>query len=614
MTHPHQLSTSFRHRRNANVTTFTIGVLVVVFLIVAGILVLFSRGADDSEVVTITEAATRGPFIHEVLERGEIESSSNVEIRCEVKSRNSGGTAILEVVSEGTWVEESDVLVRLDSSALEQDLVQQQIVSNTSEALLIQAQNEFEAAQIARQEYIEGTYHQTEQEILGEILLAEENLRRATQNAKHSERLAAKGYVTALQLEGDKFAVREAESNLLTGRTKLRVLQEYTKRKTLKELDSNIKTSEAKWKSEQSSHQLELDKLKDIEEQIKKCVIVAPQSGQVVHANRQSSRSQGEFIVEPGALVRERQAIIRLPDPKQMQVKAKINEARVTLVKQGMPVQIRLDAFGDQALSGEVVHVNEYPEPTSWFGSQVKEYATFIKIFDPPANIRPGLTAEARITVNRLDDVLKIPVQGLYEHGSDLYCMLQTANGWDAKPVEIGATNDKFAVIKNGLDAGDTVSLDPRKLVSEVDLPEIVESVEETVVAENRANENRDSAESGAKPPVVAQRGPGGGEARNGGADGRTGRSVDGPSRGPGGGGGGPPNPSMIVQMIFSRFDKDGDGAISKGEVPTGQAGRMSGADADGDGMVTRAEMTAAIAKRMGQGGGPPSSSGGSGE
>ena len=79
------------------------------------------------------------PFRHTVTERGEIESSSNVEVRCEVQSRNTTGTAIIQIVPEGENVKEGDLLCRLDASAIKDEASQQQILCNTSEAAVIQA-------------------------------------------------------------------------------------------------------------------------------------------------------------------------------------------------------------------------------------------------------------------------------------------------------------------------------------------------------------------------------------------------------------------------------------------------------------------------------------------
>ncbi len=45
----------------------------------------------------LTYVVSNGPFRHIVTERGEVESSSNIEVRCEVQSRNTAGTAILRI-------------------------------------------------------------------------------------------------------------------------------------------------------------------------------------------------------------------------------------------------------------------------------------------------------------------------------------------------------------------------------------------------------------------------------------------------------------------------------------------------------------------------------------
>src|SRR5690606_8978979 len=111
---------------------------------------------------------------------------------------------------------------------------------------------------------LEGAYKQEVQTIKSEIFVAEENLRRAVQYARYSERLAARGYVTSLQLEADRFAVRKAENELELAQQKLLVLQQYTREKMLTTFDSDIATAKARWDSEAESHALELKKLEDL--------------------------------------------------------------------------------------------------------------------------------------------------------------------------------------------------------------------------------------------------------------------------------------------------------------------------------------------------------------
>ena len=202
--------------RPRGATTLMAVVLLVGVVCAVGGLVWFSlRPGNQPETDdVIVRAVFRGPYQHIVLEQGQVESSHNVEIRCEVKSRAAGGTEILWVIDEGTLVKQGDKLVQLDSSALDREQVEQQIVCNTGQAAVIQADNTLQAAKIARLEYLEGSFKQEEQTFLSEIFVAEETLRRAQLAYQSTERLAAKGVVTALQLEGDQFAVDKAKNAL----------------------------------------------------------------------------------------------------------------------------------------------------------------------------------------------------------------------------------------------------------------------------------------------------------------------------------------------------------------------------------------------------------------
>ena len=68
-----------------------------------------------------------------VTESGEVESSSNVDIRCQVKSEGGGATLILDVIEEGTIVKEKDFLLQFDDSALKLSLTQQDITLATDD-------------------------------------------------------------------------------------------------------------------------------------------------------------------------------------------------------------------------------------------------------------------------------------------------------------------------------------------------------------------------------------------------------------------------------------------------------------------------------------------------
>ncbi len=451
-----------------------LGILAVAALTVAAIVFFNRRAKVDPSDLPLVKKVTRGPFDHVVLEHGEISSSSNIEVVCEVKSKGGDGTRIIWVIPEGTEVTQGNKLVELDSSALQDERQLQQIAVNQAEALKIAAESLLEQAELAKREYTEGIFVQEEKTILNERLIAEEKLSRSEESAKFSQRLASLGFQTALQLKADLFAVEQARNELELAENKLETLRTITREKMVKGFDSEIIAARAKVKAETDTYGEEAKRLADIEDQISKCVMKAPAAGQVVYANIMSRRGGTEFVVEEGSLVREQQVVIRLPDPKQMAVEATINESRITLVKEGMPVSIRVEAFDDSAmLDGVVTKVNKYAEPGSWFSSQVKEYATVISIESPPKEIRTGMTAEIQILVDHMDDALQVPVQAICEHKAHTFCLVRDGKGWVTREVQMVATNDKTVVIGEGLTEGDEVVLNPRRHPEWLKLPDL---------------------------------------------------------------------------------------------------------------------------------------------
>jgi multidrug efflux pump subunit AcrA (membrane-fusion protein) len=463
-----------RPRRAGSREGFLIPLLLAVLVVGGGIVFYMFRGGGDDlgDGDALLHEVARDDFRLIVTERGEVESSGVTDIRSEVKSKNTAGIAILRVVAEGTRVKKGDFLVELDSSAIAEELNTQQIAVNTIGALVVQSRNLYETALIAQREYLEGTFLQERQTIESEIFVAEENLNRAREYYEYSKRLAAKGYVNDLQLQADKFGVEKSLKELEAARTKLTVLEDFTRAKTLKQLESDIAIAKAKWESDKKSHQLELTKLADIEDQLQKCTITAPQDGVVTYAHEFDHRGGSEFVVQEGAVVRERQSIIRLPDVSAMRVNVTINESLIQYVKEGMLATVNPVGLNAK-LKGKVASVNQYAEPSGWRKANVKEYKAYVAIDDTHEDLRSGMTASVTIVCLAVDDVLQVPVQSVYAHGPDFYCFVRSQQGWEARQVKLGPTNDKFFIVEGGLGAGDQVALNPKRFRDQVALPEL---------------------------------------------------------------------------------------------------------------------------------------------
>jgi hypothetical protein len=67
--------------------------------------------------------------------------------------------------------------------------------------------------------------------------------------------------------------------------------------------------------------------------------------------------------------------------------------------------------------------------------------------------------------VERIRNVLTVPVQAIFQVGNDNWVYVETAGGTEKKPVTVGKTNEKFIEIVDGLQENDRVVLNPMTLV-----------------------------------------------------------------------------------------------------------------------------------------------------
>ncbi len=112
--------------------------------------VVFFRGAGDQnkDVDDMPVAvALRGDLVIDVLEGGNIQALNFLEFRNEVKLPN--GIKILEIIEEGYYVNEEDVakgkvLVRLDQSELEEEIVDHDVEFQQTDALYAEAKQNIE--------------------------------------------------------------------------------------------------------------------------------------------------------------------------------------------------------------------------------------------------------------------------------------------------------------------------------------------------------------------------------------------------------------------------------------------------------------------------------------
>ncbi|MEM9643521.1 MAG: efflux RND transporter periplasmic adaptor subunit, partial [Planctomycetota bacterium] len=392
-----------------------------------------------------------------VTENGMLESSNNKEIKCLVK----GGSTVLWVIETGTIVEPGDELVRLDQSQIEDNILAQEIIYENALANKITAESDVAVAKTSITEYLEGTYVEERSTIEKEIFDAEQELTQAELNYKSSVRMAAKGLIKTLQLNGEKFSVESARKGLELKRTQLEALEKYKKQKELQTLQSTLRAAEARLASFDASLRLEEARLNRERKQLENCVIKADVAGMVIFPSMADWKSTPD--IEEGAVVREQQTLLMIPDVSQMQVKVGIHESKVDRLQIGMPARIELQGL---ELQGEVAEIAEVTKPAGWWTGNLVKYDTIIKL-EQHEGLKPGMSALVDVVLAKYEDVLTIPVAAILEHSDGHFCWIETENGVQRRKISLGDTDDEFSVVTAGLASGDKVLLNPLAHVQE---------------------------------------------------------------------------------------------------------------------------------------------------
>ena len=480
-----------------------------------------SAAGDGGRVISVVKS---GDLPITVLAEGNLQAIRSQEIRCRVEGQTTIIKLIQEgTFLTPEDVEAKRVLVELDSSRLRDDEAQQEVTVAGARASLTQAEKSYEIqkdqnesniqaatlevefarmdlerylgaplavrlgsaevdfAALAHSEELGGAALQERRNIQMDIDLAGEEVARAEDTVEWTATLADKGYVTRTELDVDRLVLKRRQVERDKSLTALDLFMRYefvkqakqlfaNANETIKELsrvraraDSELAKADAELKSNQATYGLREARLKKIKTQIKNCVIHARQPGLVIYASSSDWRGRAQNVIEEGATVRERQAVIQVPDTSAMAVDVKVHESSVKKIKPGQPVSITADAFPDLRLRGKVVKVAPLPDPQSrWLNPDLKVYSTLVAIEGDHRNLKPGMSAKAEILIDNIKNAVYVPVQAVHVVDGKTFCYLVTDAESRAQPVVVGATNDVFVRIIEGLEPGQRVVLRPR--------------------------------------------------------------------------------------------------------------------------------------------------------
>jgi len=405
----------------------------------------------------LTHTITRGDLIVTVTEQGTLESADNTEIKCRVRGQNT----IIWVIKSGTEVKPGDELIRLDTLAIEDAIAERTKYAHLTRSGAERAKADMIRAELAIPEYLEGRYISQLKTLEKDLAIAESNLRTAQNMLGHAEMMAERGYVSELEVEEKTFAVTQAKLNVDVKQTQISVLKEFTKAMEMETLNGNLNAAKARYAAEAERAQMDADRRDLALEELGHCVVKAERGGLVIYPRAEKWKRAPE--IEEGATVHRDQTLLLMPDLSQMQVKVGIHESIVDRIKPGLAARITLP---DKTLDGEVASVAPVTRPAGWWTGNVVKYDTIITLPSIPG-LKPGMSAEVEVIIDRHENVLTIPVTSLVETTQGAFCWIMTTEGAKRRSVQIGDTDDNFAVVETGLKQGDEVVLDPLASISE---------------------------------------------------------------------------------------------------------------------------------------------------
>lgn len=442
-----------------------------------------------------TYTVRQGPLLISVNEAGSIRPREQIILKNEVE----GQTVILYVIEEGREVNKGDLLVELDVSKLEDERVNQQIQVINGEASFINVRENLEVVKSQAQadvdkaaldlefasqdleQYQKGEYPKQEKEALAKITLAEETLTNAKNTFDWSQKLFGEKYLSETELKKDELAWKKGALDLELARDALNLLQKFTYKRQMAELQSNLKQAgmaleritrkvaadiaqaEARLNAGEAEFQQQKDKLHKIDLQIGKTKIYAPMAGTVIYASStKMDRHSSQEPLDEGQIVRERQELIYLPTSASYNAEIKVHEASLKKIRVGLPVRITIDALPGKNFTGRIASIAPLPDATSMFmNPDLKIYASVIEIDGNGADLRNGMSCQAEIVVERFDKAVYVPVQAVIQVGGKPTIYVQDGQKFMARPVTIGLDNNRMIHVIEGLASGETVLLTP---------------------------------------------------------------------------------------------------------------------------------------------------------
>ena len=397
-----------------------LAVVIVVVLSVAAAAAL-RRGAGSSSLPAALVARTA--FVDFLQLRGEIRP-----VRSVVLTAPSTGAdlQIVDLVANGAKVAAGDVVVTFDPTL-------QQRTIETKQSELKQAESEIE---------------RTEAEQRRRVAAARSELDEAKKALERAQ----------LELQGNELRARiDAENFVIAVSNAEEHVRELDRKIEGERIAAQADVAIARQKREKA-----LFDVRETERIIGSLQVRASIAGSIsllpnFRAGGPGTRNAPEF--KRGDRAWFGAPIAEVPDLAAIQLTARVDEADRGRVQIGSGVRVRVDAVPDRELTGTLKDISVVAKPdfTTW--PPVRNFDVVVSLADSDPRLRSGMSASARVELDRLPAVLVVPTGALFQRGAATVVYVVKSGAVESRPVTVLRRGRDQVAIASGVNEGERVAL-----------------------------------------------------------------------------------------------------------------------------------------------------------
>ena len=397
------------HRKAAIVATLLLGC--------AGVLGAVRYTSRSPAVPTLD--VKRGEFIDSLQFRGQVKALKSLTV---VAPAEAGDLQILKIAGDGTQVKQGDTIVEFDRTKTKQDLAQFRSTLNSAKAEIEQAKAQGRLA---------------EEEDLTAVAKAKYDVEAATLDASKQEIVSRiEGAEATLKVSDARQELHQMEQKLKSDRA------------------VNQATIESK---SQASNKAAYD-VQRAERALTKMVLQSPSAGTISlvslwHPDGDSPFKAGDRAW-PGAPIAE------LPDTSALRLSARVDETERGRLALKQAVSVQLDAIPDQQFTGNIERISTIA--TSDFSGGwpfPRNFDLEITLHPADPRLRPGMSAQLTVIVDRVANAVTIPVQASFQKSGETVAYRWTGSKFEERPIEIARRSGDRILVSRGLREGDRIAL-----------------------------------------------------------------------------------------------------------------------------------------------------------